>query len=197
MEEPASEVVWPFWWPIAALGGSMGILAVLGVIGHQELFSRSPEAKDVAEVFSVMLERYGFISSVSQHDDFAVVDFYDPKLRRTLREIGAAYDRETALTFSDLVVGSLEFTVEPGVRIMFSGDIPMAAMRKYDTRGTSWREKIVIPRGINVTELHWHTIDGRPATHIHISGVDVPLRRLVEFVAALRDISEKFATGER
>jgi hypothetical protein len=193
VEESASEAVWPFWWPIAALGGSMGIFAVLGVIGYQELFPRGSEARDVARVFSEMLERYGFITSVTEHDDFAVVDFYDPKLRSMLRDAGIPYDREKAATFSDMVIGSLEFMPAPGRRVLVSGDIPMTAMRKYGARG-SWRETVAIPRGINVTELHWHTVDGLPAAHVHISGVDVSLKSLAEFVVALRNMSESFAS---
>jgi len=196
VEESAFEAVWPFWWPIAALGGFMGMFVVLGVIGCQELFPRSSEARearDVARVFSEMLERRGFVTSVAEHDDFAVVDFYDPKLRSMLRDAGIPYDREKALTFSDMVIGSLEFMPAPGRRVFVSGDIPMTAMRKYGARG-SWRETVSIPRGINVTELHWHTVDGLPATHVHISGVDVSLKSLAEFIVALRNMSESFAT---
>jgi hypothetical protein len=188
-----SEVVWPFWWPIAALGGFMGVFAVLGVMGYQELFPRGPRARDVARVFSETLERYGFVTSVAEHDDYAVVDFYDPKLRSMLRDAGIPYDREKAATFSDMVIGSLEFMPASGGRVVVSGDIPMTAMRKYGARG-SWRETVAVPRGISVTELHWHTVDGLPATHIHISGVDVSLKSLAEFVVALRNTSESFAT---
>jgi hypothetical protein len=195
MEGAEKEVSW--WWSLATLGGFAGLFAVVGIIGHQEMVSRKPGAKEQARRFSMLLERWGFRTRVTEYDAYAVVDFYDPELHRMLREVGAPYDRERASMFADSVVGSLEFMEAPGLlpgtySVVVSGDIPMAAMRKPMARGF-WSERIQIPREIGVSELHWHTEDGLPATHVHISGVDVPLEELAGFVADLRNISKSFA----
>jgi hypothetical protein len=182
-----------WWWPLATLGGSIGIFFVVGVIGHQEMVSRNPEAKEQARRFSMLLERRGFRTGVRDLDASSLVDFYDPELRRILTEVGAPYDREKVSDYALFLTGTVEFWEHPGTRaVTLFGDIPVAIIRRPMARGFVGH-RVEVPPDVKVTEVHWHTQDGLPRTHLHVEGeLPVDLDGLARFIGSCRDISKSF-----
>jgi len=160
----------------------------------------NPEAREQARRFSELMERRGFRTTVRDFNRSSIVDFYDPELRRMMIEVGAPYDREKAGEFALSITGSLEFTELPGLMgtrvVTVSGDIPVAVMRRPMARGF-WREGLEIPEDLSVKELHWHTEDGLPATHVHVWGEDLDLYELSRFIGDLRDVSKGFMISDR
>ncbi|MFQ6076626.1 MAG: hypothetical protein ACE5Z5_10910 [Candidatus Bathyarchaeia archaeon] len=164
-------------------------------LGERGALGESPEPfREQARRFSRLLERRGFLTKVHDYPFSSVVNFEDPELRRMLTQVGAPYDREKAEHYAFFSsTGSVEFH-PPRVAYdrvtTMSGEVPVATMRRPMARG-AWREEVRIPPGITVSDLHWHTEDALPATHVHVMG-DADLVELARLIGELRNISKSF-----
>lgn len=199
MEEAGNEV-WSWWWPLAAVGGSAGIISVVGIIAYQQLNNPDVIAWRTnilrARYLREQLERRGFLAKVTEYPRraTALVDFHDPGLERELIKRGGPLDSEKVEYYTTWAGrGSIAFRDE-----RTEGDVPVITMRKPGAAGW-WRETLATPPRIEISEVHLHTYDGLPSTHLHIKGEGLTMseiRELAGFIARARDVAKKFLTGD-
>jgi len=136
-----------------------------------------------ATKFQRFLEARGFETRLFPFADVAVVDFWHPRLRRKLEELGrelkVAVDPELYAGFS--TKGSIEF--KPAY---IEGDVPIPLARV--DKGHFYRG-IKIPPGISVEEVHPHAGDSIPAVHLHIFGREIDPEELAKLIGDIYEVS--------
>ena len=141
------------------------------------------------------LERNGFKVTVYEYPllNYATVDFHDPSLVETLEKIGKQIQMDGWYATIQSR-GSLSIEAYGDKQVKVEGDIPLSMMRPRDVESGLFRKVLADGRPAQITELHFHMWDHRPAVHIHIEGVDVDPERLADFISKIRNISYEFAT---
>ena len=122
-----------------------------------------------------------------------LLDFRDPILEVLMREIALKIGRNGWYA-SIQSKGSIQIESYGDEQVKVVGDIPLSMLRPRDVESGLFRQVLKDGRPAQITELHFHMWDHKPAVHIHIEGVDIDPEKLGEFISKIRDISRRFAT---
>lgn len=163
---------------------------------QQIVLDRERTFRYMVERFVNDLKNYGFVTRTwGYYEAFHVgVDFYDPDLEVLLTEKGEVYDHAKAEQYASVQTrGSVFFRFING-NLVVEGDIPVAMLRPIHPEDAFWREVIREEKPTDITEVHLHMWDHKPAVHIHIEGKNVDPRKLARFIARLNNISKRFIT---
>ena len=152
--------------------------------------------RHMVETFVSDLHRYGFVTRTWGHyEAFHVgVDFYDPDLEMLLAEKGAVYNHVKAEQYATVQTRGSVFFRFINNALAVEGDIPVAMLRPIHPKDEFWRETIKEEKPTDITEVHLHMWDHKPAVHIHIEGRNVDPRKLARFIARINNISKRFIT---
>ena len=160
-----------------------------------------------ARTFRYMIERfvndlknYGFVTRTwGYYEAFpnVGVDFYDPDLEMLLAEKGEVYNHAKAERYASVQTRGSVFFRFINNTLTVEGDIPVAMLRPIHPSDEFWRETIKEEKPTDITEVHLHMWDHKPAVHIHIEGKNVDPTKLAHFITRIRDISKRFLTERR
>ena len=152
--------------------------------------------RHMIETFVNDLHRYGFVTRVwGYYKAFHVgVDFYDPDLEVLLAEKGTVYDHAKAEQYASIQTRGSVFFRFINDALTVEGDIPVAMLRPIHPSDEFWRETIKEEKPTDITEVHLHMWDHKPAVHIHIEGRNVDPAKLARFIAKINNISKRFIT---
>ena len=146
------------------------------------------QAKRRAREFADYLRLRDFSTRIVDYPSGATVDFYDPDLRRKIEMIATRYNHEGAVDYSIVQTrGSIQFR-----DMEIEGKIPISMIRPEVPLESFVRQMIVEEKPAEITEVHLHIWDHKPAVHIRVKGEYVDPFRLATFVSNIRNISWRF-----
>ena len=153
------------------------------------------KVSDFAKRLRSYLEMNGFEVTVYEYPLMlsATLDFYDPSVNEALERLGEQIQMDGWYATIQSK-GSISIEAYGNKQVKVEGDIPLSMMRPRDVESGMFRQVLADGRPAQITELHFHMWDHRPAVHIHIEGVDVDPERLADFISKIRSISYRFAT---
>ena len=150
---------------------------------------------DFADNLEYYLIKRGFRTHIYEYPTqmMILLDFKDPSLEEAITKIGRKIGKDSWYATIQSK-GSMQIESYGDDHIRVSGDIPLSMLRPEDIVSGLFRQVLKDGRPAQITELHFHMWDHRPAVHIHVEGIDVDPVKLGEFIAKVRNISYKFAT---
>ena len=148
--------------------------------------------------FQTYLEIKGFITRVYEYSpNSIIVDFHDPDLEVELMEVAGRLNHLKGERYASIQTrGSIEFSIYNDEYVV-RGDIPVSMLRPIHPSEEFWRETIKEEKPADITEVHLHMWDHKPAVHIHVEGKNVDPTKLAHFITRIRDISKRFLTERR